>query len=237
MGVVLITVAVIVVAVLVNRFVRWQVDRQKVSRFRRNAPWDLTTQDTCVALLLGRIMADGRSGNLAAGTEVVAGVSPSAVSVWDRECRLLGRLPLGRVRGVVLEQQAYGFFVFSGRNYTTGADDYPIRTGRRHEVMIHGPVVHMSVPPHQNARYFVEMFHKLHNNPEVRVLGSLPADHDELVARVAMSPDGLAERLRKMTDEGLVEQSGTELEITDFGVDALAARVAWIAEMARKSPL
>src|SRR3569833_490908 len=127
MGVVLITVAVIVVAVLVNRFVRWQVDRQKVSRFRRNAPWDLTTQDTCVALLLGRIMADGRSGNLAAGTEVVAGVSPSAVSVWDREGRLLGRLPLGRVRGVVLEQQAYGFFVFSGRNYTTGADDYPIR--------------------------------------------------------------------------------------------------------------
>ena len=41
---------------------------------------------------------------------------------------------------------------------------------------------------------------------------------------------------RSMTDEGLIEHSGAEICITDFGNDALAARVAYIAETARKVP-
>jgi hypothetical protein len=248
-----IVAALAVAALLLPRLIRWLLDTLAQRRFVRAAPWPPTTQDTCVALLLARTIgemprrsqsptspAGSTAASVPAGTSVVVGVSPSAISVWDRRGRLFDQVPLGQVRGVTLERQAYGFLVLSGRNYTTGADDYPIPTGHRHEVAILGPVVRLSVPPHQNARYFVEIFHKFQDNLEVRILGALPSESpttfDELVDKVAMSSEGLARRLRAMTDEGLTEQSGTNVSITDYGTDVLAARVAYIAEMTRKVP-
>jgi myo-inositol-hexaphosphate 3-phosphohydrolase len=119
--------ALAVAVLLLPRLIRWLLDTVAQRRFVQAAPWTPTTQDTCVALLLARTSDDmqrrsqlpaspaaGTAASVPAGTSVVVGVSPSGISVWDRRGRLFDQVSLGKVRGVTLERQAYGFLVLSG---------------------------------------------------------------------------------------------------------------------------
>ncbi|WP_250004541.1 helix-turn-helix domain-containing protein [Actinoplanes sp. M2I2] len=232
---------------------KWLVDRRLRERYMRAAPWEPTPRDGCLVVLPGRV--DGAqhrprergtcdclvAGVLPDGTRLMLGVSPSAFHAWDSSGRSAGAVPLGRLRSIMLIQRAYGILTLRGSQYIVDVDNQSMPEGRHHRLRImftDQSYAEVAVRAHQDVRRFVEIFDRIHDDLQLRVLGGLtpgtPENLTVLAGTLAVTPDTLTRRLRLMTAAGLVQRpSKKTVVITEAGVRALAEQTRYIADWSR----
>jgi hypothetical protein len=181
---------------------------------------------TCQAAAFAKQVGPGR---------VTISVSPSSFAVSHGAAWRTG---LGRLRGIVTVQQAYG--LLSRSHFTTSVDNLPIPSGWRHNLRLvfadHSSVELIAGGRH-NARLFVETFTRLHDNVDLRILGTLsgrePVAVHALADEVNLPVPTLQSHLGALAGCGAVHLGSDVAELTDRGRHLLATEVRHIAAMAR----
>lgn len=231
----------------------WLVERRLRERYMRAAPWEPTPRDGCLVVLPARV--DGvqhrprergscdclAAGALPDGTRLMLGVSPSAFHAWDSGGRSAGAVPLGRLRSIRLIQRAYGILTLRGSQHIVDVDNQAMREGRHHRLRImftDQSYAEVAVRAHQDARRFVEISDRIHDDLRLRVLGALipgtPESLDVLAGTLAVTTDTLTRRLGPIAAAGLVQRrSEKTVVITEAGVRALAEQTHYIADWSR----
>lgn len=166
---------------------------------------------------------------------VTLSVSPSSFAASHSTAWRTG---LGHLRAIVVVQQAYG--LLSRSHSTTNVDNLPIPEGWRHKLRLifpdHSSVV-LTAGARHNARLFVETFTRLHDDVDLRILGTLtgrePVALRALADEVNLPAPTLQNHLDKLASEGEVRLGSDGAELTSRGQHLLIVQVQHIAAMAR----
>jgi hypothetical protein len=230
----------------------WLVERRMRERYLRAAPWEPTPRAGCLALLPVRV--DGGQHRprergtcdclamsiLPDDTRLMLGVSPSAFYAWDSGGRSAGAVALGQVRAVTLVQRAYGILTLRGSQHIMDVDNLSMREGRHHRLRLmftDQSYAEVAVRPHQDARRFVEIFDRIHDDLRLRVLGALipgtPENSNALAGNLGFTADKLTRQLGPLAAAGLVRRTKNTVIITEAGGRALAEQTRYIAEWSR----
>jgi hypothetical protein len=221
-------------------------------RYMRAAPWEPTPRAGCLALLPVRV--DGVQHRprergtcdclaisvLPDGTQVMLGVSPSAFHAWDASGTSAGAVPLRQLRSITLTQRAYGILTLRGSQHIRDVDNMSMREGRHHRLRImftDQSYAEVAVRPHQEARRFVEIADRIHDDLRLRLLGALvlgtPENKNALAGTLAVTVDTLTRQLRPLTAAGPVRRTKNTVTLTEAGARAPGEQTRYIAEWSR----